>query len=115
MFITDCNLCFTCIPIHNHIFLVLRNLTNERRRRHISSKYDFGTYGQTPNSNSENVECDQNGHGMVLEEDRPTPIDVAIAATRDLHMQQAKGYGAFALRSVMLIRYSQKVSGPYYI
>ena len=47
---------------------------------------------------------------MVLEEDRPTPIDVAIAATRDLHMQQAKGYGAFALRSVMLIRYSQKVS-----
>ena len=52
---------------------------------------------------------------MVLEEDRPTPIDVAIAATRDLHMQQAKGYGAFALRSVMLIRYSQKVSYPYYI
>ena len=98
------------------MFLVLRNLTNERRRRHISSKYDYGTYGQTPNSNSENVDCDQNGHGMVLEEDRPTPIDVAIAATRDLHMQQAKGYGAFALRSVMLIRYSQKVSSyPYYI
>ena len=112
----DCNSCFTCIPIHNHIFLVLRNLTNERRRRNISSKYDYGTYGQTPNSNSENVDCDQNGHGMVLEEDRPTPIDVAIAATRDLHMQQAKGYGAFALRSVMLIRYSQKVSSyPYYI
>ena len=114
--IRDCNSCFTCIPIHNHIFLVLRNLTNARRRRNISSKYDYGTYGQTPNSNSENVDCDQNGHGMVLEEDRPTPIDVAIAATRDLHMQQAKGYGAFALRSVMLIRYSQKVSSyPYYI
>ena len=110
--LTDCNSCCTCIPIHNHIFLVLRNLTNERRRRHISSKYDYGTYGQTPNSDSENVDCDQNGHGMVLEEDRPTPIDVAIAATRDLHMQQAKGYGAFALRSVMLIRYSQKVSYP---
>ena len=113
--LTDCNSCCTCIPIHNHIFLVLRNLTNERRRRHISSKYDYGTYGQTPNSDSENVDCDQNGHGMVLEEDRPTPIDVAIAATRDLHMQQAKGYGAFALRSVMLIRYSQKVSYPYCI
>ena len=113
--IQDCNSCFTCIPIHNHILLVLRNLTNERRRRNISSKYDYGTYGQTPNSNSENVDCHQNGQGMVLEEDRPTPIDVAIAATRDLHMQQAKGYGAFALRSVMLIRYSQKVSYPYYI
>ena len=45
-----------------------------------------------------------------MDEDKPTPIDVAIAATRDLHMQQAKGYGAYALRSVMLIRYSQKVS-----
>ena len=115
IYLTDCNSCLSCIPIHNHIFLVLRNLTNERRRRNISSKYDYGTYGQTPNSNFENVDCDQNGHGMVLEEDRPTPIDVAIAATRDLHMQQAKGYGAFALRSVMLIRYSQKVSDPYYI
>ena len=44
-----------------------------------------------------------------MDEDKPTSIDVAIAATRDLHMHQARGYGAYALRSVMLIRYSQKV------
>ena len=49
----------------------------------------------------------------ILEEDKPTPFDVAIAATRDLHMQQARGYGAYALRSVMLIRYFQKVSTAY--
>ena len=50
---------------------------------------------------------------QILEEDKPTPFDVAIAATRDLHMQQARGYGAYTLRSVMLIRYFQKVSTPY--
>ena len=74
-----------------------------------SSKYNGDKYAQRNHAESGNAGNNQ-VREKVLEEDKPTPIDVAIAATRDLHMHQAKGYGAFALRSVMLIRYSQKVN-----
>ena len=74
-----------------------------------SSKYNGDRYGQRNPTETGNAVNNQSQE-KVLDEDKPTPIDVAIAATRDLHIQQAKGYGAFALRSVMLIRYSQKVN-----
>ena len=75
-----------------------------------SSKYNSDKYAQRNHAESGNAGNNNQVQEKILEEDKPTPIDVAIAATRDLHMQQAKGYGAFALRSVMLIRYSQKVN-----
>ena len=77
-----------------YYLLVQQNLNQERQKRLRN-----GTYSQYQSSSQ----------ATILDEDKPTSIDVAIAATRDLHMHQAKGYGAYALRSVMLIRYSQKV------
>ena len=78
-----------------YYLLVQQNLNQERQKRLRN-----GTYSQYQGSSQ----------ATILDEDKPTSIDVAIAATRDLHMHQAKGYGAYALRSVMLIRYSQKVT-----
>ena len=80
------------------MFLVQQNLNQERQKRLRN-----GSYSQNQESTCRKTE------NTILDEDKPTSIDVAIAATRDLHMHQAKGYGAYALRSVMLIRYSQKV------
>ena len=96
------------IHISNY-FSVQRSLDKERRRQNHASKYKMDGYRQRKSSDSGIIVSNQ-AQETVLEEDKPTAIDVAIAATRDLHMQQAKGYGAFALRSQMLIRYSQKVN-----
>ena len=91
----------TILPAWYHkifLFLVQQNLNQERQNR-----FRNGSYSQNQDSAYSRAE------ETVLDEDKPTSIDVAIAATRDLHMHQARGYGAYALRSVMLIRYSQKV------
>ena len=79
-------------------------MNKESQNQNNGDKYTQRNHTESGNAGNNQAQ------EKVLDEDKPTPIDVAIAATRDLHMQQAKGYGAFALRSVMLIRYSQKVN-----